>query len=1103
MKADANTVENIVPSNKFYPPHIDKSQSLLRSALIEKKLPSQNHNKKAVIIEAQAGQGKTTLAVQFLEYYNCTYIWYQIGMEDSDPIQLLSSLLTNLSTNLQDFNSPKLKSILTKGTIGPLDLIPCANILLHDLDKYLTDDIYLVFDDLHLIAFDGLTNRLFEHIIDTSPPQVHFICLTRHPLEIKGKTIRNGSQITYLNTQDLALNNLEIEALFNGIFNKVISKQEAATIHRLTKGWIMGIILASHPISGRKDFWLNVPDTAVSSNPNTGHMLDYFEEEIFAQIPKDLHDSFLLLSFLQEIHSDLATEITSVDDFGTILSQMTEDNYFIYHLDDKHSTFRFHHFFQEFLQQRGRDRFSQQEVAKIHRQEADFYLRKEMIEKALTCYRNGEDYRIMEKVLKEHGMSLIAKNRTLTILTLLQTIPEQILFQHKWLTLYTGLLQVDFVPQKTLLFFDAVRDHFVKTGEETGELLAMAQTIYYHFVVSGEYNKGAELLSRTESLLRKNEATLPIAITIMAARNLASGYCFFTGEMKKASEFIDKACALAQQHDLHNFIASTRFIKGYINLLCGNRATFLREAEACFQLIHDPLVGESNKLTIRVMHLCYLSMAGNHNNFRAQQLALQQSIDNTVVNQTVAAPYLFVWGSSNLFSLGMPQQALELLDKGLSVTSTSMIDHMHSQLLQWKAFGLALTTPSEEAAELISEATKLRSKAGGLFYTAFHFIVAGAVHVRLKKYKKAQDFLEKALTISQSIPSTYLVVCALFNLSYLKYKTAGADAAFDDLKRGLSLMSINDYTHFWTWEPVMMTELLSLAVRNNIEESFCEKLARTHLDMTFSDRGNALLLLHFTLLDSFQITFRNKVIFTVKDLTPFQREMLGLIITAKKQKISKEKIELELWPDSSPENARKSMDSLLTRLRKLFAPHLPDDVSEYLSLQKGILCLTNNQIDAFGFLKAAQAGLSHSWNNEWWQAQNAFQTAFSLWKGALPEDIFRSEQVLSFNDMLLDQLVEMAIVWAKSRASAGKPEEAISIVEQVLQINYLEENLTILLYRFHIHNNNPLQANETLEQYRTALVKANYTEQEISSFIDEITRRDGLKTLSGSSIVTH
>ena len=112
----------------------------------------------------------------------------------------------------------------------------------------------------------------------------------------------------------------------------------------------------------------------------------------------------------------------------------------------------------------------------------------------------------------------------------------------------------------------------------------------------------------------------------MAARNLASGYCFFNGDMEKARHFITLASTLATRHNIRNFIASTRFIQGYIELLSGNHTKYLREAEICFGLLNDPLVGESNKLTMRVMYLCYLSMTGDNQNYDCQQELLKKSI---------------------------------------------------------------------------------------------------------------------------------------------------------------------------------------------------------------------------------------------------------------------------------------------------------------------------------------------------------------------------------------------------------------------------------------------------------------------------------------------
>ena len=1087
MRTEENNLDYAIPSNKFYPPHIDKSQSLLRTRLLTTNLQDTRHNKKVIVIEAQAGQGKTTLASQFLDYNNTDYLWYQVGPEDSDPVLLLSSLLANLVSNLPDFNSPQLTTILTEGSVGPLDLTRCANILLKDLDRYLSKDIYLVFDDLHLIEYNALTNSLLEHIIDTSPPTVHFVFISRQPLELKSKILRNGNQISYVNTADLALDNNEIEELFNNVLHKEISRQDAMEIQKVTNGWIMGIILASHPISGRNRFWLEPSGAALIASHDKGHMLDYFQEEIFDQIPENLHTPFLELSILQEIPSDLATEITGINNFSIILFELSQDNFFIYSLDDKQQVFRFHHFFQEFLQRRARTQLASSEIARIYSHEARYYLERDQTEKALTCYKNGGDYKTMEKILQAKGMNLIARNRTITILTLLQSIPQETLFNHSWLTLYAGLLRIDFEPQSTLPFFNSARRHFIDTGEETGELITLSQTIYFHFVISGQYNVGSELLQRTETLLEQLKTTLPVPIMIMAARNLASGYCFFNGDMEKARYFANMASTLASRHDIRNFIASSRFIQGYIELLSGNRAKYLREAEICFALFNDPLVGESNKLTMRVMNLCFLSMTGDHQNYSRRQEALQKSIDNKVIDQTVAAPYLFVWGSSNHFSRGRIVQGLALLTKGLGITSTASTDHMHSQILQWQAFGYALAGKDEKAIKLLSESADLRENAGGPFYIAFHNIIAGAVFTRLKMFDKAEETLEKGLAIAQSISSTYLTLCALINRSYFKYESEAHEAAFDDLEAGLSLMKISGYDHFWSWEPAMMTKLLGFAVKRDIEKNFAQSLARKRLGINFSDEGEPIPLLKFTLLDSFALSIGGEVLFQAKDLTPFQRELLGLLITAKGQRIPQDKIQLELWPDNSPDNARKSFDTLLSRLRKLIAPRLPVDLKKYLYIQKGILCLANCEIDGLKFIEAARIGLSHDKNGDQLQAHNAFQTAFSAYKGVMPEDTFKSEQVLAYNDQLIHIFVEFATVWATNLAKSGQPEEAIILIKRILQINLLEENLTQLLYRLYNQNNNPLKARDTLEGYRKALIKAEYTEEEITEFLDEIT----------------
>lgn len=1087
LESRENPIPFSMPSNKFYPPHIDQSQSLLRTSLLTTKLPQTIRAKKAIVVEAQAGQGKTTLVSQFLAYNNFDYIWYQIGPEDADPVLLLASLLSDFTLKFEDFQSPQLASILREGEVGPLDLKRCANILLNDIDAFLKTDLYVVFDDLHLISGATLTNSLLEHLIDTSPPRLHFVLSTRHPLDMKCKTLRDGSKISYLKTSDLALNRHEIEDLFSNVLDKSITPQDALDIHRITNGWIMGIVLASHPISGRGRFWKQPQsDSTPSPRSGHGHMLDYFQDEIFDKIPESLHVPFFKLSFISEIPVDFATSLTGIEEFGTVLSDLARENFFVYRLNDGRSVFRFHHFFQEFLQLQAKKILNENEINAIFTLEAEYYLARDLVEKALSCYRKAEDYPTMERILRTRGMELVSKNRTLTILTLLDSIPQETLFQYCWLTFYAGLLRNDYAPQLTLPYYEQAKAIFVENNDAMGELLCLSQMIYFHFVISGQYKTGSNLLPRAAELLKENESSLPDTVKIVAARNLASGYCFFNSEMDKARNHISMASTLAVRQNSRNFIASARFIQGYIDLLSGNRAKFLREAEACYSLMNDPLVGMSNKLTIRIMYLCYLSMAGDFLNFRNHQLAIQESIDQTIVDQTIAAPYFYVWGAVCFFSMGQTTTAMDLLDKGFGITSTASTSHMHSQLLQWMAYGAALQSDHQRALSLIKESAALRAKAGGPFYEAFQATLAGGIYSRAGKFQEARRALDSAVTCAESIPSTFLSICALMQRSYCKLLSDGAETALDDLDTALSLMKNSGYTHFWGWEPEMMSRLLATAVRFDIEKSFAQMLARARLRKNFTDDGEPVTLLNFSLLDHFQLSLGDKVICRAKDLTPSQRELLGLLLTAKGQRISQERIQLELWPDNNPENARKSFDTLLTRLRKELSKTDELQIRDYIFMQKGILCLTNYQMDSLQFSEAARHGIVLSKNSDWWQAGNALNQALSFWKGALPEDTFKSEQVLSYNDQLVSLLIEFTTAWAAHMAETGRTIEAITLIERVLQMNRLEEQLITLLYALHVNNNSPIKAKETLERYRLALIKVDYSPEEIETFLQDV-----------------
>ena len=1085
------SLRKTIASNKFYPPRINQSQSLLRHEIISKRVPDTLDSKKIIVIEAQAGQGKTTLVHQYLDFSGHPFIWYQIGTEDNDPVLLLSALQLALSKKIDNFTSPQLIDILEKGQVGPMDLQGCANILLNDIDSILEEDMFIVFDDMHLISNSQLTNSLLDYLIDTSPPKLHFIVTSRHPLQLNAQMLTRNPLLTYLDTSDLALEITDIENLYHNVFNMELSRAEAKNVFQITNGWIMGIVLAANPFAkGKtKNFSSNNYRNRAefSADSKDGYLLSYFEEEIFSHVPTELHSVFLTLSFLDEIDIELALVLTQFKDIDQHLGQMADENFFVYRLDDEGTVFRFHHLFQEFLQILGKKQFSTDQIAAIYSSTADYYLEQNLIEKGLKALRSGEDYVRMERVLKENGLRLVAANRTVTIMGILQSIPEATLLKHGWLTFFLGLLSTDFTPRLTLPFFESCNTQFAESGDETGELMSLSQLIYFHFVISGNYRTGSKLLERTRTLFERNVNMLPAEVSILVARNLAAGYCFFDGRLKDARHYAQIACDLATRRDSLNFIASSRFILGYIGLLSGNGRVARNETEKSFALAHNPMVGMSNRLTLHIMQLCQLSMYGDINGFMQHKEMIQAGVDQKVVRQTVAAPYLYVWSSIAMIGAGKPEEAVDIIEHGMLVSKTAAIDHMTSQFLQWRAFAHAVIGNNKQVQKDLELSTSLRKEAGGPFYTAYHYSISGAAMTLTGNTKKGRELLNKGLETGKEIGSDYIKACCLAYLCISDIIEKKDSTVPTSLNRWLSLMKSCKYSYFWGWEPTSMLRLLSAAVTLDIEADFACQLARQRFAKTILPDGTIIPLLAINCLGEFSIGTATEKMIGPQDLNTNQRELIGLLISSPNHRISQEHVQLNFWPDSAPEKARKSFDTLMSRLRSVLKTKLPFSHKHYITVEKGYVQLTNITIDAAVFMDLAEEGRKLSKQGAWWQAGNIFTSALTSWKHFLPTETFISDQTVTFYDDVQITLKSVCLTWCGMLSEHNRLGEALAILERTEKLLALDEDCVALRYRLYVNNHNPRKAREILQHYREELLRLEYTTEEADDIVASIT----------------
>jgi DNA-binding SARP family transcriptional activator len=872
-----------------------------------------------------------------------------------------------------------------------------------------------------------------------------------------------------------------VEDLISLTLKTNITRKEAENLRLSTGGWIMGVLLASR--SSTYITKLQSPPPVQLSGPQ---LLDYFRDEIFSHIPEKLQRPLLQLSFLKEIPVDLAREITGNESIGGKLFDMMQDNFFVYPLDDKLHIFRFHHLFQEFLQHRAKKIIPADEINLISHTAATYYLQKGATEKALGCYAAEGNYGKLEELLQHEGLELLAKNRAITLLTILETIPENSLLQHGWLALFSGLVYSEYHPQNILPLLESARNRFNILGEGVGELLALAQIIYFHFVVSGLYHTGALLLPRVEELLLRHQNDLPVNARIMVTRNLAAGYCFFNCSMYQARHYAHMARDLALQHNNHNGISACRFICGYAESQTGNPKECLQEIEQSYSFLHDPLVSMPNKLSQRVLHLSFLSKYGDFINFDRQQELLRNSINTQIVQQTITAPYLYVWGSSCLIATSRFDRAREMLLQGMESSAIAQTPHMRSQLLQWTGYLHALQGNRAEAMKTIREAGKLRDESGGPFFETLFEILAGATYARLEMTEEAMTRLTLAIAKARQIPSEYLIAAALFHRSWLNLHSGQKESALSDLSQALSIFRKKQYSFFWSWEPHFMQELLCLAINKSIETPYVNQLAKKRLRLIFLQNGTCLPRLQISILGPFHISLGRKTLLTASNFTPTQRTLLSLLLTKPRQQIDQETIQVELWPDSPPDKAKAKFDTLLARLRKVFNAVLDHPVKHYLVLSKGILSLQNCLIDSVEFERLAKQGLKHAHAERFWQAGNVFYRALSQWSGPLESDSFMSTATMEYYTQMITLLTKMTNIWTVTLAESDNPAEAIGILNKALRYDKMDDRMITLLYTLYLKSGNPLKAKNTLQTYRQSLRDLGYDQEQIDELLFQV-----------------
>jgi LuxR family maltose regulon positive regulatory protein len=392
-----------------------------------------------------------------------SFSWLSLDEGDDDPLRFWSYTLTALRTipcfvasgvgelalsMLQSPQPPPVETVLVE--------------LINDIAKAATADAkgahpqqrtILVLDDLHVIT-NAQVHEGLAFLLDNLPPSLHLVIATRSDPPLPLSRLRGRGQLTEVNAAELRFTPKEATAFLNQAMGLGLSPEHVAALEERTEGWIVGLQMAAHALSGtlaseqKEEIQVSAFISAFTGSHR--YVLDYLADEVLLREPQEIQAFLLQTSILDRLCGPLCDAVTRRDDGQAMLEHLDTANLFVVPLDGDRRWYRYHGLFAELLRKRlgqqgggcgaekaqvsGDARYS---MASLHWRASEWYEGAGLIEEAITHALAGQDYARAGELIEQNAIyQLINHRQEAALAEWLKALPDELVRSRPWLCVY-------------------------------------------------------------------------------------------------------------------------------------------------------------------------------------------------------------------------------------------------------------------------------------------------------------------------------------------------------------------------------------------------------------------------------------------------------------------------------------------------------------------------------------------------------------------------------------------------------------------------------------------------------------------------------------------
>jgi LuxR family transcriptional regulator, maltose regulon positive regulatory protein len=993
-------------TSKIIPPRL--TNILNRPRLI--KLLEQNQDKKLILILGQAAQGKSTLAASYVNTGTIPSAWINLGPEESDPVNLFYLAAYSLQQVLTGIDfSPILMNPAV--TTGPREEIPLYREWTHALFDQISTPVQVILDGLDRLLPEAPAYRFLQSMLEEVPSHVQLFMLSREMPPLEVQTLRMKQEAFVLTTEDLAFTLLETRNFLKNIRGLLLSSNMVKRIHKLTEGWVGGLILLCESLEQLPEKEREKSLASFLSEKFPGEIFRFFGEKIFSANPTRIQEFLMKSSIPNVLDPDILKDFAGIENAPEILEDLHHRNLFVQAVYDKEKgwTYRYHQLFRDFLQARFRSRFGPEQQAEAYLHLAGLYAGKGEQEEAVEYFLLGRDYPQAVAIMEKIGLDLVKSARVGDLARWLQVLPEEVVQANPWLLFYLFITRRYSGSPETTATLEKALTLFKQQQEVRGILLALAHLLELSIIGGRGSIPIMPLVEESEGLLESLTSEQYSYERALLLSHLGFAHFMRTGESYKGYLACRNAYTLARSlADISlQFFA---LLHAYVNL------TAMGEFSEAFRLIKkvDKLLEEYPYPGPQTMHFLHMSfyyqLRGDLEEAhqvlqKAQELAEKHgliSLSLAALMQTIVFKTLS----------GSYQEAEALGHHVLNLTQSIGNFYFHAIVLTIMMLGFYRAGHYSKARETIEQARKLLSSPESLclmhvkLCNTYDALIS--YHCRDREINEAE--LQEILDYFTNGSMLYFTMYCHLLLALVKEQKGKAAEATRHLAQGFQIAQEKGYYHHCWLSNEDLARTCALALELEVDEAAdyaawllttrlapyagpeLERLSR-HPHSKVARKAQELQRIVYRAakpririktLGEFQV-FRGETPIPEGDWEGYQpRILLKALISRGCYEVPKDLLEEDLWPGASPAGMENKFKINLHRLRKTLEPS-QDKVfgPSYIHVKENLVSLDRElcQVDAEDFLSRCQQGKEQEKAGDVKKAMISLQESVDLYEG--------------------------------------------------------------------------------------------------------------------------